>query len=243
MSKHKLFYSTRCRFCQAFLEELAATPFVPEFQLICVDPSPSRPPLPSWLKSVPSMLVSGESTPRVGPGPVNNWLFERKLGGGGAPKTAHEALEERNRPTAPPVYNPDVAPRPDATARTAAPPRSAGSMPAAISGSTRADPSMGPPGAVGAAGDGPAAYHNTEMGGNKWSDNYSFLGGAEFTSDKGYDPISRNFESLLATGGAGGPASKPPEPKRTAKEDELLRQFEQFSASRDKDIPGPVMRR
>jgi len=186
------------------------------------------------------MLVAGESTPRVGPGPVNNWLFERKLGGGGAPKTAHEALEERNRPTAPPVYNPDVAPRPDSTARTAGPSRSAGSMPAAVSGSTRADPTV--PGAVGASGDGPAAYHTTEMSGNKWSDNYSFLGSAEFSSDKGYDPISRNFESLLPMG-VGPGASKPPEPKRTAKEDELLRQFEQFSAARDKDIPGPVMRR
>jgi hypothetical protein len=102
---------------------------------------------------------------------------------------------------------------------------------------------MIPPGAIGASGDGPAAYHNTEMGGNKWSDNYSFLGGAEFSSDKGYDPIARNFESLLATGAGGATASKPPEPKRTAKEDELLRQFEQFTASRDKDIPGPVMRR
>jgi len=240
MSKHKLFYSTRCRFCQAFLEELAATPFVPEFQLICVDPSPSRPPLPSWLKSVPSMMAVGESTPRIGPGPVNNWLFERKLGSSGAPKTPQEALEERSRPMAPPVYNPDVAPRPDATARSAAPARSAGSMPAAISGSTKADPSM--PGAIGAAADGPAAYHNTEMGGSKWSDNYSFLGGAEFSSDKGYDPISRNFESLIPTG-ASASTYKPPAPKRTAKEDELLQQFERYTASRDKDIPGPVGRR
>ena len=245
MSKHKLFYSTRCRFCQAFLEELAATPFVPEFQLICVDPSPSRPPLPPWLKTVPSMLVTGETTPRVGPGPVNNWLFERKLGSSGPAKSSQEALEERSRPMAPPVYSPDVAPRPDATSRNAAPARSAGSMPAAVSGSTRADPTMGPPGAVGASAEGPAAYHNTEMSGNKWSDNYSFLGGAEFSSDKGYDPIARNFESLLSMGSAGGPgaSSKPPEAKRTAKEDELLRQFEQFSAARDKDVPGPVMRR
>jgi hypothetical protein len=72
------------------------------------------------------------------------------------------------------------------------------------------------------------------------------LGGGEFSSDKGYDPIARNFESLLpagAMGGGGAAASKPPEAKRTAKEDELLRQFEQFSAARDKDIPGPVARR
>jgi len=188
------------------------------------------------------MMAVGESTPRIGPGPVNNWLFERKLGGSGAPKTPQEALEERSRPMAPPVYNPDVAPRPDATARSAAPARSAGSMPAAISGSTKADPSMGPPGAIGAVTDGPAAYHNTEMGGSKWSDNYSFLGGAEFSSDKGYDPISRNFESLIPTG-ASASTYKPPAPKRTAKEDELLQQFERYTASRDKDIPGPVGRR
>ena len=115
MSKHRLYYSTRCRFCQAFLEELSATPFVPEFQLVCVDPVPGRAPLPPWLKTVPSLVVAGEGTPRVGPGPVNNWLFERKLGGGGPAKSSQALMTERNEMLAPPVYNADMAPRPDAT--------------------------------------------------------------------------------------------------------------------------------
>jgi len=247
MSKHRLYYSARCRFCQAFLEELAATSFVPEFQLICVDPSPGRPPLPGWLKTVPSLVVAGEDVARVGPGPVNNWLFERKLGGGGSSKSAQAMLTERNEMISMPVYNPDMAPRPDATARMATPARNAGTMamPPSISGSTKADPSMGPPGSAGGGADGPSAYHMTEMSGSKWSDNYSFLGGAEFTSDKGYDPISRNFESLLPAGMIGGaPASTAaPAPKRSAKEDELLRQFEAFSKARDSEVAGPIARR
>jgi hypothetical protein len=250
MSKHRLYYSTRCRFCQAFLEELSATPFVPEFQLVCVDPVPGRAPLPPWLKTVPSLVVAGEGTPRVGPGPVNNWLFERKLGGGGPAKSSQALMTERNEMLAPPVYNADMAPRPDATSRMAAPARSAGSaptgsLPPSISGSTKADPSMGPPGSSGSSAEGPLAYHMTEMSGSKWSDNYSFLGGAEFTSDKGYDPIARNFESLLPAGSLGGPpvASAAPAPKRSAKEDELLRQFEAFSKARDSEVAGPIARR
>lgn len=246
-SKHKLYYSTRCRFCQAFLEELSATAFVPEFQLICVDPVPGRPPLPPWLKTVPSLAIMGESTPRVGPGPVNNWLFERKLGGGGPAKSSQTLMTERNEMLTPPVYNADMAPRPDATSRTAAPARNsaASALPPSISGSTKADPSMGPPGSSGASSEGPSAYHMTEMSGSKWSDNYSFLGGAEFTSDKGYDPIARNFESLLPAGSMGGPptASAAPAPKRSAKEDELLRQFEAFSKARDSEVAGPIARR
>ena len=232
MSKHVLYYSTRCRFCQAFLEELVKTPFVPEFKLVCVDPSPSRPPLPTWLKSVPSMAVVGESTPRVGPGPVNNWLAERKIGAGGI-KTSMEAMEERSKPLAMPVYTPDIAPRPNATSRTTPPTSVAG--PAGVAG-----------GAGGADGEGPAAYHDTEMGGTKWSDDYSFLGGAEFASDKGYDPIARNFESLLPANMMGSPGSSAAPvagPKRSAKEEQLLSEFEKFSASRDRDVPGPISRK
>ena len=250
------------------MEELASSSFVSEFHLICVDPSPSRPPLPSWLKSVPALVVLGEDTPRVGPGSVNNWLFERKQGASGgarsSAKSASESLEERRAPLAPPVYNPDMAPRPDATSRVPAAARgggsgsgsgsgggsSSGSLPPAISGSTAANSSMAPPALAGNDG-GPMAYHDSEMSGGKWSDDYSFLGGVEFTSDKGFNPISRNFESLVpvgggsggAGGGAGGGASAAQTSKRSAKEDALLREFETFSASRDRDIQGPVARR
>ena len=224
MSKHRLYYSTRCRFCQAFLEELASTPFVPEFQLICVDPSPSRPPLPSWLKSVPSLQVTGEANPRVGPGPVNNWLFERKLGGEG-PKTPQQAMEQRNVPLSVPVYSPDVAPRPNATSRTSAQPPS----------------SSNPAGA--STGDGPEAYLGSEMGSGKWSDNYSFVGDT-FTAEKGYNPISRNFESLIdMSNGCTAAKSQPvQQSKRTMKEEKLLKDFEAFTASRDRDIPQQTAR-
>ena len=238
MGKHILYYSTKCRFCQAFLEELSKTPFVPEFTLFCVDKSPNRPALPSWLSSVPSLLVSGESTPRVGPGPVNNWLFERKLGGGAGVAARSNTMEDRNTMLTPPVYTPDMASRPAATARGSA--RGAGAMPPAMSGSTPASSTQGPP-AVG-AGDGPEAYHGSEMGSTKWSDNYSFIG-AQFSSDKGYDPISRNFESLIGPGADGGGAgsSKPaaPQSRASAKEEALNREFEAYTRSREGDTPQP----
>jgi hypothetical protein len=252
MSKHQLYYSKRCRFCQAFLEELSRTPYTREFALICVDPSPSRPPLPGWLKSVPSLLVAGEHTPRVGPGPVNNWLFERKHSSGGGSATAsreraHPAavLEERRAPNAPPEYNPNMAPRPDASARSGTRPSA---LPPAISGATKADSSMGPPTLAGE--DGPLGFHSTEMGGGKLSDSYSFIQ-TNFTSDKGYNPILKNFESLVsqptlegfAGAGAGaGAGARPPAIKVSAKEAKLLSDFESYSASRDRDIPGPLRR-
>ena len=245
MSKHRLYYSTRCRFCQAFMEELVKTPFVPEFQLMCVDPSPSRPPLPPWLKSVPSMVVLGETSPRVGPGPVNNWLSERKIGAGSV-KSSMQAMEERSKPLTLPVYSPEIAPRPNATSRTtvSSPPTGSGSSGTATSSATSSGSS-----ATSATSDaGPEAYHDTEMGGTKWSDNYSFLGGTEFVSDKGYDPIARNFESLLPASvsmfGGGAPmTSAASAPKRSAKEEQLISEFEKFAASRDRDVPGPVARK
>jgi len=230
MSKHTLFYSKRCRYSQAFLEELAGTPFVPEFQFVCVDPGSTRPALPGWLKSVPTLLVAGEATPRVGPGPVNNWLFERKMGGAET-KRATNTLEERSAP----VYSPDVAPRPVpvVSSRPSAP--SAGG-PAFAAGGAAAGP--------GAAG--PEAYHGAEMAGGRWSDAYSFVGDA-FTAEKGFDPISRNFQSLVdvfaggATPGAGaGPAA--PAVKQTAKEAALLKEYEAFTKARETDVGGPPKR-
>jgi hypothetical protein len=249
MSKHTLYYSKRCRFCQAFLEELARTPYTREFLLVCVDPAPERPPLPRWLKSVPSMVVVGESEPRVGPGPVNNWLAERKIGGGPV-RTAATAMDERRAPLTPPVYNADLAPRPDATARTGGGGGRPGALPAAISSATKADPSMGPPTlAVSGGEDGPLGFHfGGEMGGGKLSDTYSFISAPAFESDKGFNPILKNFESLNAPamGGAGsgaGGGQRPPAVKVSAKEAKLLSDFEAFTAARDRDVPGPVARR
>lgn len=243
MVKHTLYYSKRCRFSQAFLEELAGTPFVPEFQFVCVDPGPTRPALPGWLKSVPTLVVAGEASPRVGPGPVTNWLFERKMGG--EPKRAN-VLEERTAP----VYSPDVAPRPmpvissnprapGASPMVAGGPPSRGDAPSAGGASSRSDaPSAG----------GPEAYHGAEMAGGRWSDAYSFVGDA-FTAEKGYDPISRNFQSLVdvfaggaAPGGGAVAAGAAAAPKQTAKEAALLKEYEAYTKARDADVGGPPKR-
>jgi len=88
------------------------------------------------------------------------------------------------------------------------------------------------------------------MAGGKWSDAYSFVGDA-FTAEKGFDPISRNFQSLVdvfaggaapgggavAAGAAGGAA-----PKQTAKEAALLKEYEAYTRARESDVGGPPKR-
>lgn len=259
--KHRLYFSTRCRHCQAFMEALITTPFVREVQAICVDPSPTRPPLPPWLKSVPTLVVVGESAPRVGPSEVNNWLAERRIG---APaRSATAVMDDRRMP----VYNPDATSRPSAPLKNTvvtSPPSytspvvpttyaplpavggggGSGKLPPAISASTPATAAMSPTKLAGSSEEGPEAYHGTEMGGGKWSDAYSFVNHTDYTAEKGYDPIVRNFELLGGpmTGGGSAPAPAAA-PKRSAKEDALLRDFEAYAASRDRDVAPPVMRK
>lgn len=72
------FYSNKCEWSKAFINELSKTPYKNEFQFICVDPSPTRPSLPSWLKKVPTLVVKGNSTPLTD-NQVQNWMFERKV--------------------------------------------------------------------------------------------------------------------------------------------------------------------
>lgn len=222
--RHVCYFSMTCRHCQAFLGELTRTPYAREFQLICVDPSPSRPPLPSWLRIVPSLEIVGESEPRAGAAAVNNWLFERRqrdatptTGGAGIRTSAGEkTLEERSIPLTMPVYSPELTrAEPSSAARSGAPP------PVACGGAE------------------PSAWHGNEMGAAKMSDNYSFLTDA-FTLEKGENMsrIVRNFEQLTTAAAA---AAAPPTP-RTKKEDALSRDFEAFSRSRDADIPGPTKR-
>lgn len=249
------------------MEELVRTPFVREINAISVDPRPDRPPLPSWLKSVPTLVVLGEDKPRVGPGPVTNWLHERRImgaaparpaggaGAGGGPTVgipgitgiAAPSHSERNTLLVSPVYSPDIAPRPVASAT--ATPTAAARLPAAVSATTAGDSSMAPPSLAGASDDGPTAYHFSEMGDGKWSNNYSMLSSDGWESNKGYDPFMKNFEPLIsvvgghggAGGGGGGAAA--PATKKSAKEEAMLREFEAFMSSRDKDIAGPIMRK
>ena len=79
---HKCFYSNRCEWSKAFITELSQTPYKGEFRFVCVDPSANRPQLPSWLKSVPTLVISGEPEPRIN-SEVMNWLYERKMKDGG----------------------------------------------------------------------------------------------------------------------------------------------------------------
>jgi len=78
--KHLCFFSSRCRFSQNFLEELAKTPYSKEFRFISVDVQPNgqRPSLPPYVKAVPTLMIDGERDPRVD-NEVMNWLSERRL--------------------------------------------------------------------------------------------------------------------------------------------------------------------
>ena len=82
---HILFYSNRCEWSKAFIEEISKTNYHQELRFICVDPGPNRPALPSWLKQTPTLVISGEPEPRTN-AEVMNWLYERKMKDGGGVK-------------------------------------------------------------------------------------------------------------------------------------------------------------
>lgn len=79
--QHVCYYSAKCKFSQAFLEELSHTPYSKEFRFVSVDTTPngSRPKLPSYVKAVPTLMIKGETEPRTD-AHVMNWLSERRLG-------------------------------------------------------------------------------------------------------------------------------------------------------------------
>jgi hypothetical protein len=79
---HICFYSNRCEWSKAFVTELSQTPYKGEFRFVCVDPSPNRAQLPSWLKQTPTLVIQGEPEPRTN-SEVMNWLYERKMKDGG----------------------------------------------------------------------------------------------------------------------------------------------------------------
>lgn len=78
-AKHICFYSNKDKWSKAFIEELAKTNWKHEFQFICVDPSPERPKLPTWLKQVPTLVINGDKDPIKTDTEVMNWLYERKM--------------------------------------------------------------------------------------------------------------------------------------------------------------------
>jgi hypothetical protein len=78
---HICFYSQRCQWSKAFIEELSKTDYHKDFRFVCVDPSPTRPALPSWLKQTPTLVIRGESEPRTD-GEVMNWLSMQRIRNG-----------------------------------------------------------------------------------------------------------------------------------------------------------------
>ena len=75
---HICYYSNRCQWSRAFITEIGQTPFKSLFHYVCVDPSASRPPLPGWLKKVPTLVLSGDPEPKTD-SDVMNWLYEKKM--------------------------------------------------------------------------------------------------------------------------------------------------------------------
>lgn len=93
--EHICFYSNKCNWSRAFLEELAKTPWKQTFRFVCVDPSPNRPPIPSWLKKVPTLVIKGEQQPRTD-GDVMNWISEMRMKTGGSAAGSSNELEAFN---------------------------------------------------------------------------------------------------------------------------------------------------
>lgn len=75
---HICFYSNRCQWSKAFIEEISRTGYHKDFRFVCVDPSPNRPALPSWLKQTPTLVIRGETQPRTD-AEVMNWLYEQRI--------------------------------------------------------------------------------------------------------------------------------------------------------------------
>ena len=91
--QHICFYSNKCVWSKAFLEELAKTPWKNNFRFVCVDPMPNgtRPQLPAYIKKVPTLVIAGENEPRTD-GDVMNWISEMKLRMDGSKSTGPSSL-------------------------------------------------------------------------------------------------------------------------------------------------------
>lgn len=63
-----------------------------DFKFICVDPSPTRPALPNWLKQTPTLVIQDEKEPRIN-NDVMNWIYEQKtLESGNTPSNELESF-------------------------------------------------------------------------------------------------------------------------------------------------------
>jgi len=233
--KHVCFYSKKCPYSKAFLEELSKTQYSAEFKFMCVDPGPNRPRLPAWLKGVPTLVIDGETDPLTDE-KVFNWLSLRRIQSpspGSSMKNQQykeppkEQLSSRNEIVGggggynAPVYDPAPPPRSNAGRNS----------------------NSAPP--VAPSEEEPLGWHSAEMAGTgKWSDGYSFLED-EFSIEKGVgrSRIERNFEVIgnEPVPGSSGPAAVAT--KESEKARALNSAFDDFRKQRDQDLPGPPARR
>ena len=224
--KHTCYFSVKCRHCQAFLEELARSPIASSVQLVSVDPSPRRAPLPAFLKAVPTLVVSGETEPRTGAA-VFNWLYEARVRATAPPAVVETATTEAAAGGGP------IQPR-DYSA--AAPPPLQGSGGGASGPSAWHSAEM-------AAGSWSDEYSFLD-------DTFSIEKG------QGLNRIERNFGLWGEEGpgpgpgaspgpGPGGPAAAAAKPTHTPskKEQALLNAFEALQASRSTDTPKAPVRK
>jgi hypothetical protein len=100
MSKKNIcFYSNsdKDKLSLPFLQELKQTPWIQSFEFICVDPSPSRPPLPKWLKQAPTIVIAGDPEPVKEGMEVMNWLYTKKM------------LEQSSKPKSSSANQPNIS--------------------------------------------------------------------------------------------------------------------------------------
>ena len=99
------FYSNKCQWSKAFITELSKSPWKSDFRFICVDPGPSRPSLPTWLKKVPTIVIAGEADPRTD-SDVMNWLYEKKMKEGAVKQpTGHQGSAAPGAPEEPDAWS------------------------------------------------------------------------------------------------------------------------------------------
>lgn len=235
--KHACFYSKKCPHCKGFLEELSQTPYISEFQFVCVDPGPNRPQLPSWLKVVPTLLIDGEADPLTDE-KVFNWLSLRKIQGNTPAPVVNQYREPvqneiQTRSEIPSVQNPVY----DPTVPTAKKSPFPEPLQTRTSGQKQAVQES----------DGlePNAWHSTEMAGTgKWSDPYSFIEDQFSIQDGvGASRIERNFTMLDGMSyNQGGAVKAAPKEQVSEKARALNSAMEDFRKKRDADLPAPINR-
>jgi hypothetical protein len=240
--KHACFYSKKCPHSASFLEELARTPYKSEFQFVCVDPSPNKPRLPTWLKVVPTLLIDGEADPLTDE-KVFNWLSLRKIQGNSShtPTNTYrepprnEIQSRQDTPTVNnPIYDPTPPPMPGKS-----------NFPEPIetrATSGQASKQVTPP----QSSDEPNAWHSNEMSGTgKWSDGYSYIDDIFSIQDGiGASRIERNFSMIDGMSYTEGGAIKkaPPAEPVSEKARALNSAMEDFRKKRDADLPAPINR-